>query len=76
MEPEDKAGGTKGVNFPAPGKGTVDFPEIFKKLEKSGNACPFSIEIEFTPEGPGSLETVNQAVRDSAEYLKSLGMEL
>ncbi|MCI8763833.1 MAG: sugar phosphate isomerase/epimerase [Lachnospiraceae bacterium] len=76
MHLKDKAGETKEWNFPAPGKGTVDFPEIFKKLEKSGNACPFSIEIEFTPEGPGSLETVNQAVRDSAEYLKSLGMEL
>ena len=76
MHLKDKAGEPKEWNFPALGKGVVGFPKIFEKLERVGNACPFSIEIEFTPEGPESLEAVNRAVRDSAEYLKSLGMEL
>ena len=76
MHLKDKAGEPKEWNFPALGKGVVGFPKIFEKLERVGNACPFSIEIEFTPEGPESLEAVNRAVRDSAEYLKSLEMEL
>lgn len=76
MHLKDKAGEQKEWNFPALGKGTVDFPGILDKLEKAGNDCPFSIEIEFTPEGPGSLEAVNRAVRDSAKYLRGLGIEL
>lgn len=76
MHLKDKAGETREWNFPALGQGNVDFPQIFRKLRQAGNDCPFSIEIEFTPDGPGSLETVNQAVKDSAEYLKGQGFEL
>ncbi len=76
MHLKDKAGETREWNFPALGQGNVDFPQIFWKLRQAGNNCPFSIEIEFTPDGPGDLETVNQAVRDSAEYLKGQGFEL
>lgn len=73
---KDKDGEQKEWNFPAVGRGKIDFPTIFHKLETSGNYCPFSIEIEFTPDGPGSLETVNQAVLDSANYLKDQGFVL
>ena len=76
MHLKDKAGETREWNFPALGQGNVDFPQIFWKLRQAGNDCPFSIEIEFTPDGPGSLEAVNQAVKDSAEYLKGQGFEL
>lgn len=76
MHLKDKAGEKKEWNFPALGKGCVDFPMVFKKLEEAGNNCPFSIEIEFTEEGPGSLEAVNQAVKDSCEYLKSQGFDI
>lgn len=76
MHLKDKAGETKEWNFPALGQGNVDFPGIFRKLSRVGNDCPFSIEIEFTPEGAGSLEAVNEAVKTSADYLKGLGMEL
>lgn len=73
---KDKAGERKVWNFPALGKGHVDFPALFKKLDDAGNASPWSIEIEFTPEGAGSLDAVNKAVKDSYNYLASLGVDI
>ena len=73
---KDKDGEDKEWNFPAPGKGKVDFPRLFQTLEKARNNSPFSIEIEFTPDGAGSLEAVNQAVQDAADYLKGQGFKL
>ena len=63
-------------DFPAVGKGRVDFPRFFAQLEAAKNDSPFSIEIEFTAAGPKDLEEVNQAVRDSAQYLRAQGYEL
>ena len=37
---------------------------------------PFSIEIEFTQDGPKDLAEVDQAVQDSAAYLRSQGFVL
>ena len=73
---KDKGGERTVWDFPALGKGWIDFPMIFDKLEQAGNDSPFSIEIEFTQAGSKNLEEVNQAVRDSAEYLKAHGFEL
>lgn len=72
MHIKDKAGAPREWSFPALGKGAVDFPMIFGKLERAGNGCPLSVEIEFTKEGPRNLDEVNRAVQDSAAYLKSL----
>lgn len=68
---KDKAGKQKEWNFPALGEGYVDFPGIFGVLNANRNNSPVSIEIEFTPQGPGSLEAVNQAVQMSYKYLES-----
>jgi len=73
---KDKRGEQKVWDFPALGKGYVDFPNIFAQLNKAGNNSPFSIEIEFTPDGAGSLANVDQAVKDSADYLRSQGFTL
>ena len=73
---KEKAAGRKEWDFPALGKGYVPFPEVFKLLEDAGNDSPFSIEIEFTATGPENLEQINQAVRDSAAYLKAKGFTL
>ena len=70
---KDKAGADDVWDFPAPGKGRVDFDGIFDVLRRAGNESPFSVEIEFTPEGPGSLAQVDQAVRDSAAFFRSKG---
>ena len=73
---KDKGGADDVWDFPAPGKGHVDFKGIFDVLKTAGNESPFSVEIEFTPEGPGSLEAVHQAVRDSAAFFQKFGFEL
>ena len=71
---KDKAGGRQEWNFPALGCGYVRFPEIFALLD--ANDAPFSIEIEFTENGPASLDEVNRAVRTSAEYLEKQGIHI
>ena len=73
---KDKIGGMKEWNFPALGKGSVDFPKLFSMLDRAGNEAPLSIEIEFTSTGSKDVAEVNQAVKESAEYLKSLGLEI
>ena len=73
---KDKAGANNEWNFPAIGKGQIDFRMVIDKLEKAKNNCPLSIEIEFTQEGAKDLDEVNQAVRDSYNYLKSLGLDI
>ena len=72
---KEKAAGRKEWDFPALGKGYVPFPEVFKLLEDAENDSPFSIEIEFTAAGPKDLDEINQAVLDSAAYLKAQGFE-
>lgn len=76
MHIKDKAGGRQEWNFPALGQGYVNFPAILDMLNQAGNYCPMSIEIEFTKAGPKDLAEVNQAVRDSYDYLKGLGLEI
>lgn len=76
MHLKDKAGDAGEWNFPALGKGKIDFPAIVNRLEEAGNHCPFSVEIEFTQEGPRDLEEINRAVADSFQYLSGLGFEM
>ena len=73
MHLKDKRGGQQEWDFPALGKGTVNFQKIFENLERDNNDCPFSIEIEFTKEGARDIDEVNQAVLDSYQYLKEKG---
>ena len=73
MHLKDKAGENKEWNFPALGKGNIDFNTIFKKLSAENNYCPFSIEIEFTEKGIKDINEVTKAVSDSAAYLKKQG---
>lgn len=73
---KDKAGLYNEWNFPAIGKGYIDFNMIIEKLEKAKNNCPLSIEIEFTSAGPRDLDEVNRAVIDSYIYLKTLGLDI
>ena len=73
---KDKGGERTVWDFPALGKGWVDFPMVFSKLEKAGNSAPFSIEIEFTQAGPRDLAEVDRAVKDSADYLLAHGFTL
>lgn len=73
---KDKLGGKGEWNFPALGQGHVDFARILKILDQAGNNSPLSIEIEFTSAGSKNLAEINQAVKMSYDYLKSLGVEI
>ncbi len=69
---KDKAGKVDEWNFPAVGKGDLDFKEIFSTLEQAGYKGPLSVEIEFTPDGPGPVENVHKAVKDSFQTIERL----
>lgn len=73
---KDKGGARNVWDFPALGKGWIDFPMVFDRLKRAGNYCPFSVEIEFTQAGAENLSQVHQAVLDSAHYLKAHGFKL
>lgn len=72
---KDKAGGRKEWDFPALGKGYVEFPQLFQMMDDADNLSPYSIEIEFTEKGAKDLNEINQAVFDSAAYLRAQGFE-
>ncbi|MCG5105092.1 sugar phosphate isomerase/epimerase family protein [Oceanobacillus alkalisoli] len=69
---KDKLGKNKEWNFPAIGDGHLDFKRIFHVLESGNFNGPISVEIEFTPDDPKTLEEVNHAVERSFYYLKRL----
>jgi len=73
---KDKAGAYNEWNFPAIGKGNIDFKMIIDELEKANNNSPLSIEIEFTKDGAKNLDEVNKAVKDSYDYLKNMGLNI
>lgn len=70
---KEKAGGRQEWDFPALGKGYVEFPQLFQMMDDADNLSPYSIEIEFTADGAKDLAEINQAVLDSAEYLRAQG---
>ncbi len=74
MHLKDKAGEMAEWNFPAVGKGTLRLDKVLDMLAATGNGCPVSVEIEFTPAGPKDLAEVDAAVKDSYDYLKGLGV--
>ncbi|WP_337017376.1 sugar phosphate isomerase/epimerase family protein [Oceanobacillus massiliensis] len=69
---KDKLGANDEWNFPAIGDGNLDFKRIFTIIEQGNYQGPISVEIEFTPDGPRSLSEVNESVKRSFNYLKSL----
>lgn len=73
---KDKLGERNEFNFPALGKGYAPFDKLFEIIRNKHKDCALSIEIEFTSGGAGSLEAVNKAVKESANYLKTQGFTL
>ncbi len=69
---KDKAGEQTEWNFPAVGIGDIDFDATFAALADTGCEAPLSIEIEFTPAGPESVEAVHSALALSAENARQL----
>lgn len=71
---KEKAGATTEWNFPAIGRGDLDFRRILGILKKSGCKVPLSIEIEFTPAGPSSVEDVHESLAFSVQTIRRLAV--
>ncbi len=69
---KDKAGEQAEWNFPAIGDGDLDFSRIAGILDTTSCTAPLSIEIEFTPTGPGSLDAVHTALSRSVVAISRL----
>lgn len=67
---KDKRGGYQKWDFPALGKGRINFPAIFRILQRAHYQGPLSVEIEFTPGGSKDLKEVDKAVQESFDYLR------
>lgn len=69
---KDKSGAQNEWNFPAVGRGDLDFDRILKILKKNGCKVALSIEIEFTPAGPNGVEDVHESLAYSVNTIKRL----
>jgi sugar phosphate isomerase/epimerase len=67
---KDKLGAQKDWNFPALGEGNLNLLKVLDILKEYRYRGPISLEVEFTPEGPGSKENVDRAVKCSYDFLK------
>lgn len=77
---KDKIGINKEWNFPGTGNGELDLKGFMEYMDENGYAGPYSIEIEYTEDycmrdkdQPGDIDIANQQVKESYEYLKSIG---
>ncbi len=69
---KDKIGGQGKANFPAVGRGTIDFGSIFDALDRVDYAGPYSIEVEFDGKGCEDVERVDEAIAFSRKTVLSL----
>lgn len=76
MHLKDKLDEINVWNFPAIGKGYIPFEMLFNTLKENNNNCCLCVEIEFTSSGVKDVNEVNEALIDSANYLKSLGLNI
>jgi sugar phosphate isomerase/epimerase len=71
---KDKIGGERVWNFPALGRGHVDFRYVLKVLRRARYRGPCSVEVEFQGNPWPSIPAVNRAMKSSYRYLKRLGL--
>lgn len=69
---KEKAGAQNEWNFPAVGRGDLDFSRILGILKQNGCKAPLSIEIEFTPAGPNGVEDVHESLAFSVATIERL----
>ncbi len=60
----------KKLDFPALGKGIVDFDRIFALLDESGYDGLYSVDIELNEEESKDIEKIGETLRESYEYLE------
>ena len=72
---KDTVGGYRTWDFPAIGKGRIDFRNVLGQFESAGYTGPFSVELEFQGEPYPPLDFINEAMKQSYEFLKKLGLD-
>lgn len=72
MHLKDKSGAQNEWNFPAIGRGDLDFDRIFNILKQNGCEVALSIEIEFTPAGPNGVDDVHESLAYSVNTINRL----
>jgi sugar phosphate isomerase/epimerase len=71
---KDKIGGERVWNFPALGKGHVDFTTVIRLLKRARYKGPCSVEVEFRGNPWPPVAAVNRALKASYRYLRRLGL--
>ena len=71
---KDHIGGQREWNFPAIGKGTINFARLLGLFREAGYAGPFTVELEFQGEPWPALDAVTNAMVESCRHLRSLGL--
>lgn len=70
---KDTDGGYESWNFPALGRGVVDFPAIFAVLDEAGFAGPCTLEIEGLDGEARTERLVCDRIAESVGFLRRLG---
>jgi sugar phosphate isomerase/epimerase len=73
VELKDHNGRYRTWNFPALGKGVVDFPGVLKVLEGHGFRGPITIELEGAAGVEMNEAQTKQYIAESAAYIRALG---
>lgn len=70
---KDTPGGFRVWNFPALGRGVIDFPRLFAMLDAAGFDGPCTLELDGQEGELRTLELLTQRVQESLEYLRRIG---
>jgi inosose dehydratase len=73
VELKDHNGRYMTWNFPTLGTGVVDFPAVFRVLEKHGFRGPITMEVEGVQGVEMNEAQTKQYIAESAAYIRSLG---
>lgn len=70
---ESEKGEPESFQFPAFGKGIVNFPEIFRLLDSRGFEGPYTMELEGPVIGELPLEGKLAMIQECLDYLRGIG---
>jgi sugar phosphate isomerase/epimerase len=69
---KDKIGGKEEWNFPAVGRGSIDFVKVLGPLFASGYTGPLNFELEFTPDSRLTADEIDAALKQSVTHIRRL----
>jgi sugar phosphate isomerase/epimerase len=69
---KDHLGGRAEANFPVPGRGQIDHPQMFRTLFAAGFNGPLALERVDGKGGPVTAETVDERIAEAYNFLAPL----